>query len=241
LEKLLELTSRAETSHFWFRGFRRFVRPILDRAAAGRTDLSVLDCGCGTGYNLRQLAGYGAAFGIDLTAAGLAVARHAGRPLARADATRLPFRSGTFDLVTSFDMLQCVHDDASAVREIARVLKPGGHFVGSVAALQILHGDHSLLSEEMRRYTRGSLVRLLRQDGFEPVVTQYAFASLFPLMLVVRGLQRLRGARVAAREIAVPIAPINWTLTRMVLAEAALASRVALPVGSSLLFLAEKR
>jgi SAM-dependent methyltransferase len=217
------------------------VRPILDRAAAGRTDLSVLDCGCGTGYNLRQLAGYGAAFGIDLTAAGLAVARHAGRPLARADATRLPFRSGTFDLVTSFDMLQCVHDDASAVREIARVLKPGGHFVGSVAALQILHGDHSLLSEEMRRYTRGSLVRLLRQDGFEPVVTQYAFASLFPLMLVVRGLQRLRGARVAAREIAVPIAPINWTLTRMVLAEAALASRVALPVGSSLLFLAEKR
>jgi SAM-dependent methyltransferase len=241
LEKLLELTSRAEASHFWFRGFRRFVRPILDRAAAGRTDLSVLDCGCGTGYNLRQLAGYGAAFGIDLTAAGLAVARHAGRPLARADATRLPFRSGTFDLVTSFDMLQCVHDDASAVREIARVLKPGGHFVGSVAALQILHGDHSLLSEEMRRYTRGSLVRLLRQDGFEPVVTQYAFASLFPLMLVVRGLQRLRGARVAAREIAVPIAPINWTLTRMVLAEAALASRVALPVGSSLLFLAEKR
>lgn len=240
MEKLLELTSRAESSHFWFRGFRQFVTPILDRAAAGRTNLSVLDCGCGTGHNLRQLARYGATFGVDLTAAGLEIARQAGRPLARADAMRLPFRSGVFDLVTSFDMLQCVPHDAGVVREIARVLKPGGHVVGSVAALDILHGDHSILSEEVRRYTRGSLVRLLRQGGLEPMVTQYAFASLFPLMLVVRGLQRLRGARVTGREITVPSAPVNWALTRIVLAEAALASRVAPPLGSSLLFLARK-
>jgi SAM-dependent methyltransferase len=240
MDRLLELTSRAESSHFWFRGFRQFVTPILDRAAAGCTSLSVLDCGCGTGHNLQQLARYGATFGIDLTTAGLAIARHAGRPLARADATRLPFLSGVFDLVTSFDMLQCVPDDVDAVREIARVLKPGGHFVGSVAALEILHGDHSLLSEEVRRYTRGSLGRLLHEGGLEPVITRYAFASLFPLMLVVRALQRMRGARVTGREITIPSAPVNWALTRILLAEAALASRVALPVGSSLLFLAKK-
>jgi SAM-dependent methyltransferase len=240
LNELLQLTSKAESSHFWFRGFRRFVTPILDRAAAGRTDLAVLDCGCGTGHNLRQLTRYGAAFGIDLTAAGLAIARHVGRPLARADATRLPFPASVFDLVTSFDMLQCVADDAAAVGEVSRVLTAGGHFVGSVAALEVLHGDHSLLSEEVRRYTRESLVRLLRRGGFEPIVTRYAFTSLFPFMLIVRGLQRLRGARVAAGDITVPSAPVNWVLTRMVLAEAAVASRVALPFGSSLLFLARK-
>lgn len=240
MDRLLELTSRAESSHFWFRGFRRFVTPILDRAAGGRTSLSVLDCGCGTGHNLRQLSRYGATFGVDLTTAGLAIARRTGRPLARADATRLPFSSRVFDVVTSFDMLQCVSDDVGAVREIARVLKPGGHFAGSVAALEILHGDHSVLSEEVRRYTRGSLTRLLRHGGFEPVVTRYAFASLFPFMLVVRALQRMRGARATGREITVPGAPVNWALTRMVCAEAALASRVALPVGTSLLFLAKK-
>jgi SAM-dependent methyltransferase len=240
MDRLLELTSRAESSHFWFRGFRRFVTPLVERAAAGRTNLSVLDCGCGTGHNLRYLARYGSAVGIDLTAAGLDIARQAGRPLARADAVRLPFHPAVFDLVTSFDMLQCVPDDAGAVREISRVLRRGGHFVGSVAALEILHGDHSLLSEEARRYTRGSLERLLRQGGLEPIVTQYAFASLFPFMLIVRGLQRLRGARATGREIAVPSAPVNWALTRMVLAEAALASRVALPLGSSLVFLARK-
>jgi SAM-dependent methyltransferase len=240
VDKLLELTSEAEASHFWFRGFRRFVTPMLDRAAGGRTNLSVLDCGCGTGHNLRQLAQYGAAFGIDLTAAGLAIAQNAGRPLARADAAWLPFPSACFDLVTSFDMLQCVSDDRGVVREIARVLKSGGCFVGTVAALEMLHGDHSVLSEEVRRYTRGGLVRLLSDAGFELVVARYAFASLFPLMLCVRVLQRLRGARAAGLEIAVPPAPINAALTALVTGEAALTHRVSPPFGSSLVFLARK-
>jgi SAM-dependent methyltransferase len=240
LDRLLELTSRAESSHFWFRGFRQFVTPILDRAAAGRTDLTVLDCGCGTGHNLRYLARYGATFGIDLTAAGLALAQSAGRPLTRADAARLPFSSGQFDLVTAFDMLQCVRDDGQAVREIARVLKTGGHFVGTVAALEVLHGDHSILSEEVRRYTRGSLLRLLRSGGLEPVIARYAFASLFPMMLGVRILQRLRGARATAREITVPPPAINAVLSAVVRGEAALTRRLSPPFGSSILFLARK-
>ena len=82
--------------------------------------------------------------------------------------------------------------------------------------------------------------RLLRSAGFEPVATSYAFASLFPLLLGVRTLQRLRGARATAHEIAVPSAPINWVLTKIVGAEASLASRVAMPFGSSLIFLARK-
>jgi len=240
LNELLQLTSKAEADHFWFRGFRQFITPLLDRAAAGRTDLSVLDCGSGTGHNLLQLARYGTAVGIDLTVAGLAGAKAAGRSVARADVTRLPFGSARFDLVTSFDMLQCVPDERGAVAEIARVLKRGGSFVGTVAAFDLLHGDHSILSEEVRRYRRGGLVRLLREAGLEPVVTRYAFASLFPVLLGVRTLQRLRGAKATGREIAVPSAPINWVLTRIVAAEASLAPRVAMPFGSTLVFLARK-
>lgn len=241
MDRLLELTSQAEASHFWFRGFRRFVTPLLDRAAAGRPELAILDCGCGTGYNLPRLARYGRAYGMDLTAAGLALARATGRPLVQGDAMRLPFAPGRFDLVTSFDMLQCVPDDGAAVREIARVLAPGGAFVGSVAALEMLHGDHSVLSEEVRRYTRGSLRRLLESAGFQPVVTKYAFASIFPLVLALRLLQRLRGARATGREIGVPPAPVNVVLSAAVSCEAALASRVSFPFGSSLVFLAKRR
>jgi ubiquinone/menaquinone biosynthesis C-methylase UbiE len=241
IDRLLELTSRAESSHFWFRGFRRFVAPLLDRAAAGRTDLSVLDCGCGTGFNLQYLTRYGSAVGIDLAASGLLLAKRAGRPLVRADATRIPFDSRQFDLVTSFDMLQCIPDDAAAIGEVARVLKPGGHFVGNVAAMPILHGDHSILSNEVRRYTRGQLTQSLEAGGFEPLLVHYAFGSVFPLMLGVRVLQRVRGARATGQEIAVPPAAINEVLTAVVSAEARIARLLPMPFGSSLVFLAQKR
>ena len=240
MDKLLELTSRAETSHFWFRGFRRFVAPLLERATKGRADLSILDCGCGTGHNLQQLSRYGTTVGIDLTAAGLAMAKSVGHPVVQADAMRLPFGADRFDLVTSFDMLQCVPDDDRAAREIARVLKPGGRFVGTVAALEVLHGDHSVLSEEVRRYTRAGLLELLRRAGFEPVVARYAFATLLPMLLIVRGVQRLRGARATGREITIPSAPVNAMLTALVSGEAALARHLPPPLGSSIVFLALK-
>ena len=243
MDRLLELTSRAEASHFWFRGFRRFVAPALADAAAGRTNLTLLDCGCGTGFNLRMLMPYGTAYGMDLTAAGLDIARNTGRPLVRADATRIPYRSSTFDLVTSFDMLQCVPDDVSAVREMARVLKPGGRLVATVAALDTLHGDHSVLSEEVRRYSRGAAMGLLRQAGLSPVRVTYAFASIVPLLFGVRTLQRLRRGHSSAgeAEITVPAAPVNAALSVLVIAEAVVARYIPMPFGSSLVIAAEKR
>ncbi len=52
MDNLLDLTSRVETTHFWFRGFRRFVAPAISDIAGHRRDLHLLDCGCGTGHNL---------------------------------------------------------------------------------------------------------------------------------------------------------------------------------------------
>src|SRR5215213_9109365 len=79
MDRLLELTYRAEQSHFWFRGFRSYVRPELARAVQGRSAPRLLDCGCGTGSNLAMLEEFGDAFGFDLTWNGLAFARTMGR------------------------------------------------------------------------------------------------------------------------------------------------------------------
>ena len=102
--RLLEATARAERDHFWFRGFRRFVEPLVADAASAAS-LAILDCGCGTGHNLTWLRRYGRAVGIDLTWAGLQFARQRGeRLMACATASQLPFPSDRFDLVTSFDV-----------------------------------------------------------------------------------------------------------------------------------------
>src|SRR5688500_4767971 len=149
MDRLLAATARAERDHFWFRGFRRFVAPVLERAAGGRRNLVALDCGCGTGHNLALLRPFGTAVGIDLTLSGLRHAAARGEhQVAQASAARLPFAGDTFDLVTSFDVIYSLPDDVerAAVDEMFRVLKPGGHLVVNAAALNFLRGNHSVLS-----------------------------------------------------------------------------------------------
>src|SRR5438270_20778 len=106
VEHLLRATAQAEARHFWFRGFRAFVTPLLRYATRGRSDAQLLDCGCGTGANLELLGRFGRASGFDLSAVGVQFGRQAGRTrLARGSIVAAPFRSGRFDVVTSFDVI----------------------------------------------------------------------------------------------------------------------------------------
>lgn len=243
----MRATARAEERHFWFRGFRWFVRPLLRRALAGASGARTLDCGCGTGANLALLAPCGAAYGLDLSAAGLEIARERGRRgLVRASADAIPFADAVFDLVTSFDVLYALDPGAerAAAAEMFRVARPGAHVLVNVAAMDVLRGDHSILSHERRRYSRESLSRLLTSAGFEIVRLTYTNATLFLPMLAVRALHRARGLRAeadATAEIAVPASPVNAALSALLFLES-LWLRIGgtSPVGSSLLCLARK-
>jgi SAM-dependent methyltransferase len=239
----LELTSRAEATHFWFQGFREFVTPVIDDLSAGRRDLRIIDCGCGTGHNLRLLSGYGRAVGFDLDEGGVRMTHATGAEVVRANAAQVPFASGVFDLATSFDVMQCLEPDAAVVREMARLVRPGGAVVVTMAALEILRGDHSVSWQEVRRYTPAMARELFTQAGLRVERVSFLFGTLFPLMLTVRLAQRalrpFRGHR-HDTDITVPSAPVNALLTAIVTAEARAARYVSLPVGSSLLVVGKK-
>src|SRR5262245_34091386 len=136
MEHLLRATARAEARHFWFRGFRAFVAPFLVRIASDIPNPRILDCGCGTGANLELLGAYGRASGFDLSEVGLRIARELGRErLVRATVAAAPFPAGSFDLVTSFDVLYSLppDDEQRAVSEMYRLLRPGGYALINVA------------------------------------------------------------------------------------------------------------
>jgi SAM-dependent methyltransferase len=241
MDRLLEATARAEREHFWFRGFRRFVEPLV--AGVADRPIAILDCGCGTGHNLTWLRRYGHACGIDLTWAGLAFARARGERLtACASASMLPFAAERFDLVTSFDVLYALDDDTErgAIAEMARVLKPGGHLVVNVAALDALRGNHSILSGEVRRYSRGGLRRRLEKAGFRVQRITYTNLGILPLVAGVRLLQRFRGHEESQMEIAIPPAPVNLALSGLLAIEAAALRVVNMPLGTSVLAVAQK-
>ena len=243
MSRLLDLTHQAETDHFWFHGFRRFVSPVLAQLAAGRPELRLLDCGCGTGSNLGLLAPHGRSMGFDLSDGGVRIARRAGRVVARGDVTRIPIASDSCDLVASFDVLQCVPDDRAALQEMARVTRPGGVVVLTLAALEVLSGDHAEVWNEQRRYSPGLVRQRVEEAGLRLERASFMFGSLFPMMLCVRMLQRLTRPFRTVRDdidIAVPAYPVNKFLSAIVCAEAALAAHVPMPFGSSLLVVARK-
>jgi ubiquinone/menaquinone biosynthesis C-methylase UbiE len=246
MEQLLEETFRAEREHFWFKGFRQFIAPLVDQALAGRPDARLLDCGCGTGTNLTLFRERCNAVGFDLTPGGLRFARtQGGLRVSRASITHVPFAAATFDVVTSFDVLQCITEamETQAMASMARVLKPGGSLILNVAALDILSGSHAVLSEEVRRYTKPLMRQALARAGLVPQRLTYTNFSLFPLMLATRTWQRFRGAarpEALTAEISVPSAPVNAALTALLSLEARALRLTDLPFGSSLLVLARK-
>jgi len=104
-------------------------------------DLDVLEVGCGAAQASRWLVGQGGRVtAFDVSAGQLQQARRLDTTtrvrverLVQADAQRLPFRAGAFEVVVSaFGALPFVADSAGVMRECARVLRPGGRLVFSV-------------------------------------------------------------------------------------------------------------
>jgi SAM-dependent methyltransferase len=245
MQRMLEATARAEDTHYWFHGLRRHARLLLREAAGERTWQRIVDCGAGTGRNLDWLARLGPAVGVELTPAGLAAGRARGRRMIRGTVTALPLADASVDLATSFDVLYCLddRDEAAALREMWRVLTPGGLVLVNVAALDILHGSHSTLTHEVRRYTRRRLRDRLERAGFRVLRLTFTNMTLFPPALAVRTIERVTGraADASDADLTVPAAPINQALNWMLAGEAAFLRVTNLPIGTSIMAVAEKK
>jgi SAM-dependent methyltransferase len=247
MDALLERTFDVEQRHFWFRGFRRFVTPLVEEATAGISRPRLLDAGCGTGANLSLLKNFGVPFGLELFWRGLQFGRDRGvTRLVQGTVTSLPFSDASIDVVLSFDVLYCLPDPAerNSIAEMFRVLRSGGSVIINVAALDMLKGDHSVLGGEVRRYTKRELRDKLARAGFRVKRITYTNASLFPITAAVRALQRLRGLKEGTNtkgDFYVPPAPVNALFAAALTVESMLVKAgMNMPLGSSVLCLAQK-
>jgi ubiquinone/menaquinone biosynthesis C-methylase UbiE len=103
---------------------------LVARYGAGK---DVLEVGCGTGLVLERLSRFAAsATGIDVSPGMLEVARSRGLTVELGSATELPFADERFDVACSFKVLAHVPDLTLALREMARVTRPGGFILAEL-------------------------------------------------------------------------------------------------------------
>lgn len=230
-----------EGVQWWYAGMRRIARallaPLLPAGVPGRR---ILDAGCGTGWNLQDLSTFGDTYGVDLSPLAVITTRRRGGRVAQGDLLGLPYASSSFDVVTSFDVLYhaWIKDDAQAVRELARVLKPGGLILVKAPALRILWGAHDEAVHSRHRYTRGELERLLAGAGLELIRSTYANSLLFPVLLSRRFLDRLLNRH--GSDVALLPPPLERLFGGLLTIEAFLVGALDLPIGASVFAVARK-
>lgn len=232
-----------EENLWWFRGMEQISAALLDRFVDSERQLDLLDAGCGTGGMLSALTRYGTATGLDLSRDALRFARKRNdAALTRGSVTNLPFTDDSFDLVTSFDVLYhlSVRDDVEALREIARVIRPGGTLLVRVPAFEALRSRHDEAVHTRQRYGKQELTEKLRSAGLEPVFVSFANCLLFPVAVLRRGAERMFGSGREGSEVEAVGPVLNKMLLLPLRIEAWLLRRTALPFGLSLVAVARK-
>jgi SAM-dependent methyltransferase len=230
-------THRAEDRHWWYRGRRSVLeRVIEDLRLPARA--RILDAGCGSGRNMVEFARHGTVTGIELshTSVRLAREREAGE-VVEGSVLEMPFEAGTFELAASLDVIEHLQDDLLALRELRRVVAPGGTLLVTVPAYQWLWSGHDEINHHHRRYTRRSLQSVGEQAGWQQVRTTYFNSLLLPAAILLRVLDRFsRKTTESSLDLWVPPAPLNWLLERPLSIEATLIGRGGrIPAGLSLL------
>lgn len=178
--------AKCEREFWWYRGMERILFRLLDPVA--KRSVRAVEVGCGTGYmttRLEQRYGW-RMFPTDLEHQALLYGLQlgAGR-MAQAELSALPFSDGQFDVAVSLDVMVYVPrgDESRPIRELARVLAPGGLLVLRTAALEILRSHHAQFTGELQRFTKKQLLSLAEENGIRVLRCTYANSLLMPIAL----------------------------------------------------------
>jgi ubiquinone/menaquinone biosynthesis C-methylase UbiE len=240
-----EIMFSVEGSHWLYLGMQTITERLLNRWCAAKSRLNILDAGCGTGAGMTTyLTHYGDVTGVDISEIALGFCRKRGaKRLSRASVTDLPFASGIFDLVTSFDVLyeQAVTNDLRALTEFSRVLKIEGYLLLRLPAFNWMRGQHDLVTHTARRYVRSQVSEMLQECGFEAGQITYANMFLFPAALLKRALERFHENHEPKSDLTIGVGPFNKILKGILSLEASLISKGNLPFGLSVIAIAQKK
>lgn len=235
-----ETMFRVEETHWWYGALHRLIFQVLESELPDWRDRKILDAGCGTGAILQRLGNPAKNVGIDLAPEAISFCRQRGLSNARqGDIRALPFSDASFDAVICSSVLyhQWVTDLDGAMREMKRVLCPGGLLVINVPAFRFLHSAHDEAVMTARRFRKSEIRTLLLNQNFTIRRLTYWTTLLFPLAVAARTL----GASAMGRDFETTQTSLaQRALAQVMKLELALLRRISFPFGVALLAIARK-
>jgi SAM-dependent methyltransferase len=240
-ESVYAADARSEETHWWYVGRRKLFARLIDGLGVG-LDQPVLDVGTSSGTNLRLLRdlGYSNVSGLDSSEDAIRFCAEKGLgTVQRGDIVEMPFPAGQFSLVLATDIIEHVDDDLGALKEVARVLRPGRSALITVPAFPSLWGFQDEVSRHKRRYRMDPLLRQIRAAGLVPRQHFHFNYLLFgPIWFARQIMKVVRHGYRSESEVNTPV--INRVLTKVFKLDVLSAPRFAPPFGVSILVVAER-
>ncbi len=234
----------SEDRHWWFLGMRRIFTRIIKNIYGDQTNLEILDVGCGTGMIMQDLKKFGQVVGVDNQTAALEFCQlRKIDQVCLADGLNLPFKDGRFDLVTVFNVVEHIQDDAAFILELSRVCKNKGRIILSTSAFNLLWSRHDQVNQHKRRYTKNRLRALINEQRLCVERITYTNCILFPFILAATVWENIRPSFCGSlldRYYSLPKS-INKLLYLVLKLEELILRLSNFPLGVSLLCVAQKK
>ncbi|MBI2037829.1 MAG: class I SAM-dependent methyltransferase [Candidatus Magasanikbacteria bacterium] len=230
-----------EKKHWYFAAKRKFIDLAIKKYVKSGEPVKILDVGCGTGAVLEQMASNNfLVSGIDMNDTALEYCRQKGFSVEKGFADRMPYSAETFDIVFALDVLEHLDNPELAVKEVRRVLKPGGLFIVTVPAHQWLWSYHDESLHHKKRYNKSDLNALLSADLN---VLQNSWIHGFILLpaIILRLLKNILGNKNAGSDVKESSVFVNYAMSLVYFVELKVFKLLGtLPLGLSLLAVAKK-
>jgi 2-polyprenyl-3-methyl-5-hydroxy-6-metoxy-1,4-benzoquinol methylase len=222
--------------HWWWRARADWIVDVLRRLVPSPGSETILDVGCGEGLFFGALSEFGEVQGIELQEGLSASLPIKGIHVGPFDESFVP--STQYSLILMLDVLEHLQDPQAALRQVSRLLAPGGIFLATVPAFQALWTNHDVVNHHVKRYTERELRALVSRAQLQVLEAAYFFQWTCAVKLLVRAIERV--SRAAPKPASLPPGWINQPLYLVSRLEHKTLARIRVPFGSSLMLVARQ-
>lgn len=189
-----QLMAELEWDHWWYRGLRDLIGRVLKtQGFLERSDLRVLDAGCGTGANLQYVGdllrtAYLGGFDVSPLAIDYSRRRLPQADLYWGDLRDPPCHVADYDLILSCDVLYMIgmRQSRRGMRQLVQHLRGDGLLILNLPAYRWLFSAHDLAVRTRERTTASALRAFLCELGLELILSSYRLFTLFPAVVAAR-------------------------------------------------------